>query len=106
MISNLEQKRRAYRSARSWLGWCNQNNWSQRADAMAMMNRARNELAKELNRVRWLVWPNTGRPATKWQVVSRSLPHVAIITSTFAECFNICSLSKHKNFFIRPVKGS
>ena len=64
MKHKLPEYRHNYRVAREMLGMLNTLNANKRRKSMAMsrLNRTRNQLLDEIQRVRWLVWPITGRP--------------------------------------------
>jgi len=88
MKNKLKEYSLQYRQARTMLGTLNKLNSSKtrKSTAMTRLNKTRNTLLNEIQRVRWLVWPVTGRPYTGYW--SLDTPGGNVMVGTMLECVN------------------
>ena len=64
MQHQLKQYRLSYNMWRNLLGKANKSKAPKhvKGQIMSHLNKSRNRLQKEMDRVSWLLWPDTGRP--------------------------------------------
>ena len=65
MRTHLKHYRLSYNMWRQLLGNANKSKAPKhvKSQIMSHLNKSRNRLQKEMDRVSWLLWPETGRPA-------------------------------------------
>ena len=99
--SKLHYRILSYRAAKRHLGFVNVNCPSKKREAMASLNRKRGLLVKEINRMRWKVWPKTGRPAAIWEVYDTH-PYERPVVGSVYECRNYITLHPEQRWKMRP----
>lgn len=88
MRHKLLEYRHNYRIAREMLGMLNTITPTKKRKSLAMtrLNKTRNQLLDEIQRVRWLLWPFLGRPYIGlW---SLDTPGGNVMVGTMLECVN------------------
>ena len=105
MKHELVFRRRRYADARKCLSSVNQlsNKYGPLTDTkssvMKSLNHTRNELRKEIKRVSWLVWPETGRPHTgDWQVINK-LINSPVFEGSLLRCIAFVDRSRYGVYY-------
>lgn len=105
MKHELVFRRRRYADARKCLSSVNQlsNKYGPLTDTkssvMRALNHTRNELRKEIKRVSWLVWPETGRPYNgDWEVVN-TLNANAVFQGSLMRCIAFVNRSRYGVYY-------
>lgn len=101
MKHRLNHYRSSYDMWRRMLGKANQNQAPKhvRAQIMRNLNRSRKRLKDEMNRVAWLLWPETGRPYMgEWQV-TRPGSSKFIFQGSMISCINFINNSRYGLFY-------
>lgn len=97
MENKLKPLRARYELARSALSYCNKLGLSKstKSHIMTSMNQSRAQLLREIRRVSWLLWPETGRPYCGNWVVRCRLNGRVSYTSDLLNCLRVVSRMKN-----------
>jgi hypothetical protein len=107
MNNKLRNYRHSYQLWRDTLSTANKNKAPKyvKAQIMRNLNRSRNRLAKEMKRVAWLLWPETGRPYMGSWIVITSRNSRPFYSGTMADCINFINASQY-GIYYRITKQS
>jgi len=101
MKHNLVEYRKRYATTRKILGTLNKVKANKRLKSRAMhnLNKSRNLLKKEIQRISNMVWPGTGRPYTGLYKVTDKIGHYAKYCGSMLECIDFLKRSKYGQWY-------
>lgn len=106
MKHRLNEYRQAYQTSREILGGLNKVKAAphRKSAAFSRMNKTRNLLLKEVQRVSSILWPITGRPYMGRWIVVNKLNGGTVLRSSMVQCLEFCTESRYGHHY-RIDKG-